>query len=106
MPAFPNGTTCCRLIQGSDNTGEICPKAFVDDRHMSRQSKSITVTSKLRAEVISLLVAELGYERELARSLVIRHEGLMLKAVGEHQPVGPIALAIHLAHQRQCAGAA
>lgn len=72
---------------------------------MSRRSKSITVTSKLRAEVITLLVQELGYDLELARSLVIRHEGLMLKAVGTNQPVGPIALAIHLAHERHCAGA-
>jgi hypothetical protein len=71
---------------------------------MSRRSKSITVTSKLRAEVITLLVQELGYELKLARSLVIRHEGLMLKAVVENQPVGPIALAIHLAHERQCTG--
>jgi hypothetical protein len=73
---------------------------------MPRHTKPPTITSKLRAEVIALLVKELGYKPAQARSLVIRHEGLMLKAVAGDQPVGPIALAIHLAHERECVPAA
>ena len=66
-----------------------------------RKSESSTVTSKLRAEVVALLMKELGYEENEAKLLVARHEGLMLKAVGRDQPIGPIALAIHLAHERE-----
>ena len=66
-----------------------------------RKSESSTVTSKLRAEVVALLVKELGYEVNEAKRLVARHEGLMLKTVGRDQPIGPIALAIHLAHERE-----
>ena len=66
-----------------------------------RKSESSTVTSKLRAEIVALLVKELGYQPDDAKLLVARHEGLMLKAVGRDQPIGPIALAIHLAHERE-----
>jgi hypothetical protein len=66
-----------------------------------RKTESATIASKLRAEVVTLLVKELGYDPDEAKLLVARHEGLMLKAVGRNQPIGPIALAIHLAHERE-----
>jgi hypothetical protein len=66
-----------------------------------RKSDTSTLSSKLRGEVAALLVKELGYEPDEAKRLVARHEGLMLKAIGRDQPIGPIALAIHLAHERE-----
>jgi hypothetical protein len=73
-----------------------------DGSYMSQDKReSSTIASKLRAEIVALLVKELGYELDEATRLVVRHEGLMLKAVGRNQPIGPIALAIHLAHERE-----
>jgi hypothetical protein len=66
-----------------------------------RKSETSNFTSRLRAEVAALLVKELGYELDEAKRVVARHEGLMLKAISRDQSIGPIALAIHLAHERE-----
>jgi hypothetical protein len=71
-----------------------------------RKTQPVTVSGALRAQIVKLLVEELGYEPALAKRLVRRHEGLMLKAIGGEPPVGPIAFAIHLAHQREIQPAA
>ena len=68
--------------------------------------KPSTVVLTLRAKVVALLVNELGYKAAVAKRVVARHEGLMLKAAGVDQAVGPIALSIHLAHERESQTAA
>jgi hypothetical protein len=71
-----------------------------------RMLKPSTVVMNLRAKVVALLVNELGYQAAVAKRVVARHEGLMLKAAQADQPVGPIALSIHLAHERETHSAA
>jgi hypothetical protein len=66
-----------------------------------RTSNPSTAASTLRADVEALLVHELGYPPAVAKRMIARHEGLMLKAVRREQPVRPIAVSIHLAHQHE-----
>ena len=84
----------------------VCPAslAFPSMTHFPTQPS--TVASALRAKIVHLLIKELGYEPAAAKQLVVRHEGLMLKSLDRDQPLGPIAFAIHLAHQRESEPAA